>query len=112
MPLEFGRDGKLVNAIEAESAEHTLLEGEQLEFDTNGKLVFGCEDNDDDQPIRQSIAISDETIVTLDGQPSKLADIQRGSWLRLRLSYDGQTIRAIKAASPEIEDETPETDDR
>lgn len=110
LPLEFARNGKLVNAIEAEAAEHTLLEGELLEFDTNGKIVFGCEDNDDGQPIRQSIAISDETIVTLDGHPSKLADIQRGSWLRLRLSDDGQTIRAIKAASPGIEAETPDAD--
>jgi RNA polymerase sigma factor (sigma-70 family) len=109
VPLEFGRDGKLVNAIEAEAAEYTLIEGEFLEFDTKGNnLVIGLEDNDDGQSLRQSLAITDETLVTVDGKPATLTDIQRGSSLKLRLSDDGQTIRAIKATSPEVEHEGEE----
>jgi RNA polymerase sigma factor (sigma-70 family) len=112
VPLEFGRDGK-VNAIEAEAAENTLVDGELLEVDAQGnKLVFGREDHDDGQPRQQSFAITSETIITLDGEPAKLADLQRGSLLKLRLSDDGQFIRAIKATSPEVENDKPEADDQ
>lgn len=113
VPLEFGRDGKLVNAIEAEAAENTLIEGELLEVDATGsKLVFGREDNDDGLPTQQSFAITAETILTLDGKLAKLADLKRGSSLKLRLSADGHAIRAIQAVSPEAVDGKPETDDQ
>ena len=113
VPLEFGLDGKLVNAIEAEAAENTLIDGELLEVDANGnKLVFGREDNDDGQPVQQSFTITAETIITLDGKAAKLVDLKRGSSLKLRLSDDGHSIRAIKASSPDDEDDKPETDDR
>lgn len=106
VPLEFGRDGKLVNAIEAEAVENTLIDGELLEVDANGnKLVFGREENDEGQPVQQSFAITAETLITLDGKPAKLADLKRGSSLKLRLADDGQTIRAIKATSPEPDDD-------
>ncbi len=113
VPLEFGRDGKLVNAIEAEAAENTLVDGELLEVDANGnKLVFGREDNDEGQPTQQTFTITTETIITLDCKPAKLADLPRGCSLKLRLSDDGHIIRVIKAASPEVEDDKSETDDR
>ncbi len=114
VPLEFGRDGKLVNAIEAEAAENTLIEGELIEVDANGnKLVFGREENDEGQPIQQSFTITAETIITLDGKPAKLTDLKRGSSLKLRLSDDGHSIRAIKATSPEPDDDDKsESDDR
>lgn len=106
VPLELGRDGKLVNAIEAEAADNTLIDGELREVDANGnKLVFGREENNDGQPVQQSFAITAETLITLDGKPAKLADLQRGSSLKLRLADDGQTIRAIKAMSPEADDD-------
>ncbi len=113
VPLEFGRDGKLVNAIEAEAAENTLIDGELLEVEVDGnKLVFGREENDEGLPVQQSFTITAETIITLDGKPAKLVDLKRGSSLKLRLSDDGHAIRAIKAASPEAEDDKPEADDR
>jgi RNA polymerase sigma factor (sigma-70 family) len=105
VPLEFGRDGKLVNAIEAEAPENSLVEGELLEVDAAGnKLVFGGE-GEDDKPVQQSFTINAETIITLDGKPAKLADIKKGSLLRLRLSDDGKSIRVIKATSPELDDD-------
>lgn len=113
VPLEFGRDGKLVNAIEAEAAENVLIDGALLEVDANGnKLVFGREDNDEGQPTQQSFAITADTIITLDGKPAKLSDLKRGSSLKLRMSDDGHAIQAIKAGSPEAEDDRPETEDR
>lgn len=113
VPFEFGRDGKLVNAIEAEAAENSLIEGELLDVDATGnKLVFGREDNDDGQPTQQTFAVTPEALITKDGKPAKLADLTRGCPLRLRLSDDGQTIRAIKAASPEAENDQPKIDDQ
>lgn len=102
VPLEFGRDGKLVNAIEAEAAENSVIDGELIEVDANGdKLVFGREENDDGQPVQQSFAITAETIITLDGKPAKLSDLKRGASITLRLADDGHSIRAIKATNPE-----------
>lgn len=113
VPLEFGRDGTLVNAIEAEAADNTLIDGELLDVDADGnKLVFGREDTDDGQPTQQSFAVTPETIVMLDGKPTKLADLKHGCSLKLRLSDDGHTIRAIQAASPEVDDAKPDTDDQ
>ncbi len=113
VPLEFGRDGKMVNAIEAEGDQTTLIDGELLEVDANGnKLVFGREDNDDGQPTQQSFAVTPEAIIALDGKPAKLADLKRGASLKLRLSDDGHAIRAIQAASPEAEDDKLDPDNR
>jgi RNA polymerase sigma factor (sigma-70 family) len=113
VPLEFGRDGKLVHAVEAEAAENTVIDCELLEVDPIGnKLVFSREESDDGQPARQPFAISAEPIITLDGKPVKLADLKRGSWLTLRLSDEGHVVRAIRAVSPEVEDEKPETDEQ
>ena len=105
VPLEFGRDGKLVNAIEAEAAENSLIDGELIEATTGNMLVIGREENDDGQPVQQAFTITAETIITLDAKPAKLADIRKGSWLTLRLSDDGQSIRVIKATSPEPDDD-------
>lgn len=114
VPLEFGRDGKVVNAIEAEAAENSVIDGELIDVDANGnKVVFGREENDDGQPVRQSFAITAETIITLDGKPAKLTDLKRGSLLKLRLADDGHSIRVINATSPEADDdENSATDDK
>lgn len=113
VPLEFGRDGKLVNAIEAEAAENTLIDGELLDVDATGnKLVFGREDNDDGQPTKQSFAVTPETLITLDGKPAKLGELKRGCSLKLRISDEGHAVRAIMAASPEAENDQPESDDQ
>ncbi len=83
------------------------------EIDANGnKRAFGREENDEGQPVQQSFTITAETIITLDGKPAKRTDLKRGSSLKLRLSDDGQTIRAIKATSPEADDDKPESDDQ
>jgi|GEM_PF-1028423 len=111
VPLEFGRDGKLVNAIEAEAAENSLIDGEVIEATAGNMLVIGREENDDGQPVQQAFAVAAETIITLDAKPAKLTDLRKGSWLTLRLSDDGQSIRAIKATSPEPDDDVPSSDD-
>lgn len=114
VPLEFGRGGKVVNAIEAEAAENSVIEGELIDVDANGnKVVFGREENDDGQPLRHSFAITAETIITLDGKPAKVTDLKRGSLLKLRLADDGHSIRVINATSPEADDdENSATDDK
>lgn len=109
VPLEFGRDGSRVNAIEAEAADHSLIEGELQAFDPDSRTLVLCrEENDDGQPVRQSLTVTGETILTLDGKPAKPAELPRGASLRVRLSDDGQTIRALSAVSPERDDDGPE----
>ena len=113
VPLEFGRDGLRVNAIEAEAAENTLLDGAFVAVDMQGgQLSVDCEPGEDapgtpDQPVRRTFAVSAETLVMLDGKPAKLTHLPRGASLRMRLTDDGQTVRAITATSPEADDDAP-----
>ena len=112
VPLEFGRNGKFVNAIEAEAAENTIIEGELLEVDAHGnRLVFGREENDEGLPVQQSFTLTAETFITLDNKPAKLIELKKGSQITLRLSDDGHVISAIKATSPEPEEPDEETRD-
>lgn len=108
VPLEFGKDGKRVHAIEAEAAENRLIDGRLVEVAAGGDgLVVSreAEEGEGAAEIRQSLAVSAETPVTLDGKPAKLADLRPGSTLKLRLADDGRTIRAIQAVAPEADDD-------
>lgn len=104
VPLEFGRDGKLVNAIEAEAEDNTLLEGRFLE-EVNGTIHMDQEDGEEGQLVRHTLSATAETIVLMDGKPAKIADLKRGASIRLRVSSDGNSVRAIKAISPSLGDE-------
>ena len=68
-------------------------------------LTIGREENEDGQPVRQSLKTTADTMITLDGNPAKLTDLKRGASIRLRLSADAMSIRAIKATSPEPDGE-------
>lgn len=106
IPLEFGRDGKVVNAIEAEAREDSLLSGELLSADAKGgKLDLALEEGEDGKPVTKSLVVTAETIISLDGKPAKPADLRPGSTIQLRLSDDGLSVRAIKATSPEPDDD-------
>lgn len=102
VPLEFARDGKLVNAIEAEAVEHSVIEGELLEVDAGAsKIKVYSEEGSKGQPVRQSFIITADTIIWLDGRATKLVDLKPFSSILVRLSDDGHFIRAIRAMSPE-----------
>ena len=105
VPLEFGRDGKRINAIEAEANDKALIDGELVEIRGDGTLTIGREENDEGQPVSQTLKTTAETIITLDGKPAKLSDLKQRSAIKLRLSEDGMSIRAIKATSPGPDDE-------
>ena len=105
VPLEFGRDGKRINAIEAEANDKALIDGELVEIRADGTLTIGREENDAGQPVSQTLKTTAETIITLDGKPAKLSDLKQRSAIKLRLSEDGMSIRAIKATSPGPDDE-------
>ena len=113
VPLELDRAGRRVNAIEAEAAENTLIEGELLEIDLPAnRLIVGREDNDDGLPARQSLEITGETLILVDGKPAKPGDLQPGSQLKLRLTDDLRSIRAVSATHPELEVEAADSDDQ
>jgi RNA polymerase sigma factor (sigma-70 family) len=112
VPLEFGRDGKLVNAIEAEAAEHSVIEGELLEVNADtGKINVYREEGPEGQPIQQSFTITADTIIWLDDRATKLVDLKPFASILLRLSDDGRSVRAIRAKSPEPDDDEEESDD-
>ncbi len=101
VPLEFGRDGKRINAIEAEATENSLVDGELIEIGGDGTLTIGREENEEGHPVRQTLKTTADTLITLDGKPAKLTDLKQGASIKLRLSADAMSIRAVKAISPE-----------
>lgn len=107
VPLEFGRDGGRVNAVEAEADDKSLRWGELVSFDPKtGKLVVRGED-DNDQPIDHWLTVDADTLILLDDKPALPAELKPGSRLTLRLG-EGDTIRALKATSPERDDDADE----
>ena len=112
VPLEFGRNGKLVHAIEAEADEKSLISGELLEVHaSDNRIVIACESEmenaDESEPEKKVFIITSETLLSLDDHSATFADLPQGSWIQLRVADDGKSVRAIKAKSPEPE----ETDD-
>lgn len=106
VPLEFGRDGKVVNAIEAEATDGAVIEGELLLIDPkDNRLHVRCGDDDEGRNQERALLINAETIVTVDGRTATSSDLKRGSVLTLRLADDGRSVRAIKATSPVKDDE-------
>ena len=108
--LEFGRDGKFVHAITSEAAEHQMFEGELTELNVDNTGIAIGKECDDEQLIR-SFTLNTETIVWLDSKPAKLADLKKGMWVVVRLADDGNTVRAMKAETPEPEDDDDEDGD-
>jgi len=109
VPLEFGLDGKRVNAIEVEANINSLVEAELLEVNLNEKsLMFKTEEDDDRPPMKPTFLNTSEAFIMLDGKASTLKELKPGAWLRLRLSDDGKSIRAIQAISPELDDDSAE----
>ena len=94
VPLEFGRDGRLVNAIEAEAAEHSVIEGELQELKADANTIYiELEDVADGQPRVKPFSITPETIIWLDFKPANLTDLKQGCGIMLRLSEDGSSVR-------------------
>ena len=106
--LEFGRDGKFVHAITSEAAEHLVFEGELAELNADNTRISIENEGDDEQTTSRSFTLTPETIVWLDLKPAKLADLKREFWVIVRLSDDGNTVRAIKATTPEPEEDDDE----
>ena len=106
--LEFGRDGKFVHAITSEAAEHLMFEGELTELNADITRISIENESDDEQTTTRSFTLTTETIVWLDLKPAKLSDLTPEMWVVVRLSDDGNTVRAIKATTPEPEDDDDE----
>ena len=109
VPFEFGRDGKVVNAIEADAAEESIVEGQlhNLLIAENRIILSNdadCDEGEEQPPIQRSFELTAETMVSLDGHSAKLSDLKHGSYIILRLADDGKSVRAVKSTSPEPED--------
>ena len=84
-----------------------MIDGELLAVDVAlGTIDLKLDGEENAPPDRRSLAITAETIILLDDKAAKPADLKPGSSIRLRLSEDGKSARAIKATPPEpAEDE-------
>ncbi|MDX1963518.1 MAG: RNA polymerase sigma factor [Pirellulales bacterium] len=100
IPVEFGPNGKTVNAIEADAAPEDLYDGELLSVDTaSSTLKLKCDK--DDQPLEITFHVRPESQITLDGKRATLTDLKPGSVLYLREDKLQNYVPAIRATSPE-----------
>ncbi|MBL8820305.1 MAG: sigma-70 family RNA polymerase sigma factor [Planctomyces sp.] len=105
VPLEFSREGGVVNAIEAEGEDEQFVEGVLLTVQlSDGKLLLSLEE-EDDRWIQKDFRIDSGTLTILDGKSVTPGDLPAGSSVKCRLGSDRLTVRAIKATSPESGDD-------
>ncbi len=106
VPLELAANGATINAIEADPEDDLMHEGRLVGLDAlTGKLVIEVEgEGEDDRPVPKELKVSPGTLVSLDGQPAKLADLKPGCGLILRTARDRTTVQAIRASRSEEQD--------
>lgn len=107
VPLELGRDGKTVHAIEAEALADSMVEGLLAEWIGPDQIKIATEDDDDRPREMRVFAINGDTLFQRDGNKSTRLEIKKGSRVVLRLDQDKKTVRAVQATSPEPT-ETPD----
>jgi|GEM_PF-4080768 len=101
VPLEFSRNGKWVNAIDADGNERDLLYGQLLGVNQkDNKIEFSAEENDAGQPISRWLPLASDAIIIVDDKIAAKADLKSHSEIKMRLAPDGKSIRALKAISP------------
>ena len=99
-------DGRTIHAIEAEADTQTIIVGSIVAFDaTAGTVVIETED-DNDTLIKVPLKIDGEAVIEVDGKRSEVVSVLLGSEVILRTTADRSSVRAMRATSPEKNDDT------
>ena len=99
VPVEFGKDGEIVHAIEIEGDSKQFIHGELFSIDSQDNRLTLLIDDETDIPMQQEFQIDKEVVVVADGEEIQLQELHKGSMLRLRLSSDEPIVRSIRVES-------------
>lgn len=105
VPLELAEDGQTIHAIEAEADPQTILVGSLVAVDAAAGTVMVETEDDNDTLIKVPLKIDSKALIEVDGKRSDLVSVRPGSEVILRTTIDRSTVRAIRATSPEADDD-------
>jgi len=113
IPLELASGGKKVNAIEFNGDDTLMINGEVV---TTGPATIKITPEQDEEAVEaaveRSLDVNADTAIIIDGKPGKLSDIKPKSDITVRIADDCSTARAIRATSPESDDEDDKENDK
>ena len=105
VPLELADDGKTIHAIEAEADPQTIIMGSIVAIDAVAGTVIIETEDDNDTLIKVPLTIDGKAVIEVDGKRSDLGSVLPGSEVILRTTADRSSVRAIRATSPEKDDD-------
>ena len=105
VPLELADDGKTIHAIEAEADPQTIIMGSIVAIDAAAGTVVVETEGDNDTLIKIPLKIDSKAAIEVDGKRSELGSVLPGSEVILRTTADRSSVRAIRATSPEADDD-------
>jgi RNA polymerase sigma factor (sigma-70 family) len=101
VPLEFGPDGATVNAIEVEASQGSLVDGKIAALDAKSGVIHLQRDSGvSDGSPPGGYQVTPRTLMLLDGRPAEISELRPDAVIRMRLSADGRSVRALHAQTP------------
>lgn len=108
LPLEFGRDGQRVHAIETGGDERLRLAGILQRIDAEKQeLVILRDDGEEEERVTKTYAVTPRTIFVMDQQTLTLEGLRAPADVEVRLAPDGRTIRALRVVQVITEADDP-----
>jgi hypothetical protein len=105
VPLELADDGKTIHAIEADADPQTIIMGSVVVIDAVAGTVIVETEDDNDTLIKVPLTIDVKAVIEVYGKRSELGSVRPGSEVILRTTTDRSTVRAMRATSPEKDDD-------
>ena len=105
VPLELADNGKTIHAIEAEADPQTIVVGSIVSIDAAAGTFIVVTEDENDTVIKVPLKIDGKAVIEVDGKRSELVSVLAGSEVILRTTTDRSSVRAIRATSPEADDD-------
>ena len=101
VPVEFGKDGEIVHAIEieVEGDSKQFIHGELFSIDAQNNKLTLLIDDETDIPKQREFQLDQAVAVVVDGAKAPLQELRKGSKLKLRLASDKPVVRSIRVES-------------
>ncbi len=103
--MELADDGKTIHAIEAEADPQTIIVGSIVGIDAKAGTVIIETEDDNDTLIKVPLKIDGKAVIEVDGKRSELVSVLLGSEVILRTTADRSSVRAMRATSPDTDDD-------
>jgi RNA polymerase sigma factor (sigma-70 family) len=112
IPLEFGRDGSRVNAIESQVDPRLYVEGILRRINVaKGEAIILRDNGEEEERVEKPYVFTRDSILTGTKAKETWESLPVPCEVQLRLAPDGRTIRALRVGATIIDDDVPQVDD-